>query len=520
MPFAGPDPSGSPTFPFALFRGQVIDVQADRDRAWLNLTLKLEDFNRLFGLSAVGAPTGPPDGFAIANPATGTQTWVDPRALVASASAARYQLLIEECWPGSNDGTFDDVHDLTTGEATVDAQTATTTLGALLDEIAAALGGLYPAYWRDADAVHHWTRLAPMGEVSEFAIPAPYAISTDATDWDDLTIQGNIKAGVSWRDRRRRAYIRGGTSDGSRFVDNVDAAARAGDGYVDAPGSLTVADANSIGDWHLAKSFAATRRGTAVVEGQYHGWRVGQTGYFTDAELARYTGLADLAAIPAIIQQIEAELIAPSPGMLISFVTVDNLSMLKVEWKALKWNERLGGVGDATVSIVVWDPDETFSVEELQEVIIWADAEAAIRYTMTFGDVRPGTLNAQRARQPLPAQADPRQGPPVIDFMFLHYDPLIAEGQDSVVIAQAVGADKKPLRRANIPHVWGLEQRDDDLPIEDGDDLGGSYSIDPAPGTLMLTDTNGQTAVTFSRGAGTSRSFRFKIHAVELVPGS
>jgi len=209
-------PTGQPTFPWTLFRGMVIGKDIERQGELLRLTLDLEDYNRLGPKIKVGAPVfgifihqedPPPDGTDVAIDADAQTTGVTPTSEI-------YRLKFIHYWAGRG-VTFDDTTyvDTVNGAGVfADYATALTDWKSFSDDFLRYMGP-YAKAWIDPDLNLHVTRLAAVGDISDYARPAPYALDDDGV----LGIMP-MKMSVKWDYSTwpYRIFLRGGTPPAGR----------------------------------------------------------------------------------------------------------------------------------------------------------------------------------------------------------------------------------------------------------------------------------------------------------------
>lgn len=503
-----PTPS-PPSFPWRLFSGQVTGWTADRDGGHLKLTLHAEDWNRMYSRGAVGAA----EFGNFIDDGRGTLTAVDPAAqsFGGTGGTSRYRYLVNETpyWHGPTPASFDD-EDYTSGggpSQLLDWQTAGTTLGAALDEILSAYAILYGTYWVDADDVHHFRSLFPVGQLSDDPLPAPYGLSTERP-YTSSIIAANISTGSATPDRPRRVFVQGGSPIAQAFFTDSTAPVDGGDAYVSAPGAQTADEAQQVADWAFAYLYRSLVRGEARPVSHrgsagYHGWRVGQIVGLTEAELSRVTALA-MANIAAPIQQVQGTWIG---GDLT--VTLGGVDRVITEISRFSFTEVVHAVGQADLVVTLWDPDGEVTMTDLMHLVVaLPSGDTEMQYALNYGDIPPGSMARQTAT-PVnrAATAGARLGP-VTDFIFLNGDPGIRDGEQTVIVAAAYEKGRGRLKKPGISHIWTI--------LQDGD----SYFLNPAEGTTMLTDSNGESAVELHRleasGGSPSTYYQLQIDAVPL----
>lgn len=527
-------PTGPPTYPWTLFRGVVINPQVEWSKGILHLTLECRDYNRVWRRTKMGVPV---IGNFLTQP-DGTKIEVDPAA--GSIYSGPPELLdgtiikghVEHYWPIGGTPNTADIQATNPDFVALTAfqkWTSRTDVGSFFDEFI-GYQDPYARYHLDADHRVWYRKLAPVGEVSGQAVPAPWAIVGDPADLAENTILANISASWDMDRVRRRLFVRGKTSESSAWFENPLAPIDAGEEYIEAPGAITADDAAQVAAWHFANKYRAFLTGTAEIvlpsnsDGDFYGFdgfRVGQTLLAKDRQLARYTthpmsdGEAGFLAtiITAVAGQLafggsDGETILEGEGgdgfadleftpdlalgITLNSVLLDDYIVGAV----FRFNEQgFAQPGSATVELWLWDPDQTIEIIDLAPIVITTNGKSPLTYTLTFGDIEPGTLASMFAKEPYPSWVYQ----PTYHFETFYQDPNMPPGGGSHVWFQLTGADNKPVTGAGVPGLLSMLAWAD----EDETVVSDEYTL-VDEGSVIETNVYGQIYSTVIRASSPS----------------
>lgn len=518
-------PTGPPSYPFRLFHGQVTNPQLEWSSGILHVTLDCRDYNRLWNRIKVGIPIpgdniDTPNGPVAEDPAAAP--FGDGSGL-GDGSVLRY--LVGHYWPGAVPSFADirQTNPVWVYRTALEAMTARTDLGAYWDRVQSYQD---PYARRHLDADHHlWYRkLAPIGLTSDQAVAAPFSICGDLADRDTLIVPANIRPSWDIDRLRRRLFVQAATEEASVWATNPAAPIDAGEEYIDALGATTATEANAIGTWHLANKWRAFLTATAEITLPVEpwgnlaldGWRVGQTLYAKDPQLARYTThpISDggTGFLATIITGVTGRFAAPPPAGALSVsiggVTLDDHIQ---GWEAFTFTETgFAQVGTAHLELWLWDPAQTIAIADLAEIIITKTSAAPMIYTLTFGDVEPGSLSAELARDAVPAG----NYDPGYHFSQLYEDPNMPPGGSSKVTFQLLAAADKPLSWPGFSALLTMECLGDELGIVVSDE----YTLDD-DGSTIDTNNLGQVYSIVRRVATpTTPAVKWDVSAIYVPP--
>lgn len=450
-------PTGNPSYPWNLFRGQVIRPDVERIGNILKVTLACSDYNRLWSATKLGAPSigvfrEDPDGTIVA---------IDPRALLYGDGAGDggvFRFHVEFYWPGGPPGLSLRVHNTNpdyNGLPVMDWSTAYSDLGAFLTEFASRQSGA-TRFWVDPDYEGNYTTVGPNPTEEDFRVPAPFEIDMDGPIQSGNVIQAmSLTATPDNSNLRRRVFVRGGTPVSSQWVDNPDddVPLRAGEEYVDAPGAVDADAGLRIGLWWLRWTYRTLITGNAHIngpgpeEGGHDGWRIGQSGVFSDDTLSRFEGLP-LDRYEAIITSVTGKLVAPGPGLIVAINDVD-ITAKVTKYESLTFTEKgFGEVGTATLVMEIVDEDETLVIPELADIRIATDGSAALEYDLEWGDIAGGGLAEQLAKLALPTTVGAPQ--PAYKVLFSSDQTLISILKWADVVGQLADGSDAPVKLAGV----------------------------------------------------------------------
>lgn len=443
-----------------LFRGQVVGPKVENLGGSVRVTLDCEDYNRLFARGLVGAS----DGVTTMTQDDGTRVPIDPFAINSGAGDDDvFKYLLDTYWPGPALDYAGVTHYRSQSDI-VSWQTALSDLQAICQEWAARTSGAL-RFWVDADLVAHWRELAPTdlpavgfapGQLAMLGYPeldpsglifAPYELDSDSPDGSTSIMPMTMSASWDWAAMTRRVYVKGATPapEGSGWVWGTSYPDYAGDAYVDAPGSITAADREAIGRWHLQQNMRELLTGSASIPSGRDGWRVGQTLYISDATLSQVTGHT-LARAPTVIQRVSGRRMGPG-GLGISLNGSDISHRVVIDGFAFE--ETLGSAGKATVALEIVD-GSGIVISPQSEILITTDGTADLEYDLEFGDVPAGALPRELAQ--------PEVKQPANRFIVTVQDSQIPVGGSTLVTAQLCNAAGAPLAILNVYLEWVLLQ--------------------------------------------------------------
>lgn len=525
-----PPGTGNPTYPWRLFKGQVVGVKMERQTELLVLTLDIEDYNRLPSLFPIGQPlfgAAQPDGTDILGSA--------PFTLGAAPTSAVMKFQFQNIWTGSGGlGISGPALDFTTmvdpdplggaGEIP-DWSTSGSDLRSFMDRTASQ-AGTYVRWWITTMMELAIKKLAPVGEVSDTAMFAPWSFDEDAAPGPGLTPDMSMRPSWTFEKEVSAVLVRGGTPKSQVPISNSGGHPYAGARTYDAPGAVDYIDAFPIAQEVLAAVFRTFLSVSATVNPGHDGWRKGQTMFATSSRLSTGHEFADaheLRATPTILQSFRGRLVGGGSGITVR-ISADDVSD-RVTLKEFSFGESISGSEKATITLEFSDPAESYHVSRLADVEIETDGTADIEYELTFGDIEPGDIaKAVAVRPKLP----PYQ-PPVYTFSIEIGDPFMPAPPGNVVSeeepalfyvcqvrAQARDKDGKPVGLPGLRLEWVLlTWADDARTIPGNDDSSFGYHLDDSVG---ITDSTGRAFTSLWRGRdpGVNPPVAYEIRAVAL----